>query len=740
MTIQGMSQGLAFSNMSYYLPNEIPAITPCDTPPLLANNFQGVYNTAFDMGTANGAGIIVFEVGYPRNDSTTTQSIMYGLGDKVEWKYAGNRNSEYSFAQMGEAQPTGANGHYVDDTGASKFRLMGRGYGRGVVSTGFNPDGIIGTGVTLNGTNTNAKGTNKNLYGNKATPLSPYVGSRLLPRPVNGATQWTQPYLVDPAVALSTSSGAFTTQAYDVCDTEHSTGGSQSGNCMQGKKVVYPATKAVANSLANPNSTGLNGSEVMTFGTTAQNNASSLANVLQHGQFCSYVQTGNFGHSQSTVTGVLAYDWVNGIPIGSYNLRSIPAGSTTEADLVKQFVGPYTGHDEAEIANPFNDISYPGSSGVTIDYGRYAMRQGMMVVPVGGGGVVRVRLEAPFAGTFAEVKIFCPITLPKWGGANNLAGCAEYYADAPLHASLQIQGGTTTSSAASTNSTTLLVTQDIAPPATISVNHLVTGTGIPHGTIVSAVSGTTLTLSLAASVASGATITFHKSKIRSILDSYNAYKLLHDPGGVIDPTNTTETSAFFDQMSKVVRIKPYNTHTDALNHDFTTQNSKVTPKKFTAYHVPSQNAKYRGQGYPNFKALGGGLGEESAGGDPKSNHGHHVLSNHGSRPLAWNTLNSTDLLAHHGVVNEADWVFTRDNGARRSRLPARGILDITKYADNDWDTVGGWYAMKIGSNQYAVQVGSLDYSRGELTVDVIPATTGTSGTVPRSGVARTVTT
>ena len=79
MTIQGMSQGLAFSNMSYYLPNEIPAITPCDTPPLLANNFQGVYNTAFDMGTANGAGIIVFEVGYPRNDSTTTQSIMYGL-------------------------------------------------------------------------------------------------------------------------------------------------------------------------------------------------------------------------------------------------------------------------------------------------------------------------------------------------------------------------------------------------------------------------------------------------------------------------------------------------------------------------------------------------------------------------------------------------------------------------------------------------------------------------------------
>ena len=747
MTIQGMSQGLAFSNMSYYLPNEIPAITPCDTPPLLADGNQGVYNTSFDMGTASGAAIIVFEVGGQKNNKPHEQPLMYALGDKFQWKYRGNYSSEYSFAQMGESQPSTALGHvdhgnYVDDTGASKFRLMGRGYARGVVSTGFNPDGIIGTGVTLNGTNTNTKGTNKNLYGNKAVPLDPYNGSRLLPRPGSGATTWTQPYLVNPAVALSTSGGAFTTQAYDVCDTEHSTGGSTSGNGMQSNSTVYPATKAVVNSLGS-NPSGMDGSFVITFGTTSQHNPGLATNLLQHGQFCSYVQPGNFAHSKpppaGAITGVLTYDWVNGIPTGSFGAaRAIPPASTTETDLVKQFVGPYTGHDEPEIPNPFANNSYPGSSGITLDYGRYATRQGMMVVPVINGSIVRCRLEAPFAGTYADQKIFCPIELPKWGGANNLAGCAQYYADVDLHASLQIQSGTTTSSAASTNSTTLLVTQDIAAPATISVNHLVTGTGIPHGTIVSAVSGTTLTLSLAASVASGATITFHKSKIRSILDSYNTSQTnLGLP--VVDPTNTTETSAFFNQMSKVLRIKPYNTYTDALNHDFTTQNSKVVPKKFTAYHVPSQNAKYRGQGYAGFKA-GGNIGANSAGGGPESNHGEHVLGAHGSRSLAWDTLNSTDALAHHGVVNEADWVFTRFNGARRSRLPARGILDITKYADNDWDTVGGWYAMKIAGNQYAVQVGSLDYSRGEITVDVIPATSGTSGTVPRDGVARIVTT
>ena len=752
MTIQGMSQGLAFSNMSYYLPNEIPAITPCDTPPLLANNKQGVYNTAFDMGTASGAAIIVFEVGGQQNPDPTVTPIVFSLGDKLQWKYRGNYSSEYSFAQMGESQPTLANGRYVEDynTGAnnSKFRLMGRGYGRGVITSGFHTNGYP-LNSTNSGTNPALKSSGQTYYGNKAVPLDPYNGSRLLPRPGSGATQWRQPYLVDPNVASSTGGNAFViSQQYPVCDTEHSTGGSQSGNGMQSNNTVYPATKAVSNSLGT-NSLGMDGGVVITFGTTSQHNPGLATNLLQHGQFCSYVQPGNFSHSKpppaGAITGVLTYDWVNGVPTGSYNTRTVPPTIPTpqETDLVKQFLGPYTGHDEPEIPNPFADNSYPGSSGITLDYGRYATRQGMMVVPVINGSIVRCRLEAPFAGTYADQKIFCPIELPKWGGANNLAGCAQYYADADLHASVQIQGGTTTCQTASTNSTTLLLAQDIASPATISVNHLITGTGIPHGTFVTNVQAVSnghidVTLTLAASVASGATITFHKSKIRSTLDSYNTSQTnLGLP--VVDPTNTTETSAFFDKMSKVLRIKPYNTHTDALNHNFTSQNSKVVPKKFTAYHVPSQNAKYRGQGYAGFKA-GGVIGANAAGGGPESNHGEHVLGAHGSRSLAWDTLNSTDALAHHGVVNEADWVFTRSNGARRSRLPARGVLDITKYANNNWNTVGGWYAMKIGSNQYAVQVGSLDYSRGEITVDVIPATSGTSGTVPRDGVARIVTT
>lgn len=944
MTIQGMSQGLAFSNMSYYMHDEIPAITACDTPPLIADGAQAVYNTAFDMGTASGAGIIVFEVGYPRNDSPTTQPIMYALGDKLEWHYQGNRSSEYSFAQVGESQPTSTDpnlaGHYVDDTGASKFRLMGRGYARGIVGTGFNPDGTPVS--TRNGINTNDKGTNKNLYGNKATPLNPYVGSKLLPR-TNPVTTWTQPYLVDPAVALSTSAGAFTTQAYQVCDIEFSTGGQTANNGMQSDNTVYPGTKAVACNPAiipSPNSFGMAGTSVMTFGTQSQHNGypGLSTNLSQHGSFVSYVQGGNFAYSLVT-DGMLTYDWTNGIPLGTYGTaRAIPTGSINNANLVKQFAGPYTGHDEPEIANPFSNVEYAGSSAVTIDYGRYAMRQGMMVVPVGNGGIVRCRLEAPFAGTFAEQKIFCPITLPQWGGATGKMGYSEKYTNGALQPFLHIVNGASQSASdhIAVNGNSATTTLSMATNnfnKNIKVNHLITGAGIAHGTIVTAVldqvdnfgsslvggtgysvgtnittnqstqtngtgltlditaisanvttfnvtnagnnyntlgagtgvqgtstgsgvgftcsffvnfggasisnvvmtsggsghvvgnvlqiqetsntgAGNTaevtvtaigaqgvitavsinahgtgydvgdvliigpggfqpfaggtvtvshvyyeLTLSIAATIANSATINFHRSKLRESFDTYNELKLNLGqspetfPGSGIyldyyDINNTSSSNApaangqrgtghFFNLFSSVAKIKPYATAALALAHwgGGATAKSQTA----TAYHVPSQNAKYRGQGYPNFKA-GGVIGANAAGGGPESNHGHHVLSNHGTRPLAWNTLNATDALAHHGIVNEADWVFTRSNGAARSRLPARGIIDMTKYADNDWDTVGGWYAMKIGSNSYAVQVGSLDYSRGEITVDVIPATAGTSGTVPRNGVARTVTT
>ena len=851
MTIQGMSQGLAFSNMSYYMNEEIPAITACDTPPLIADNAQAVYNTSFDMGTASGAAIIVFEIGHARNDDPTEQPIMYALGDKLEWKYAGNYSSEYSFAQVGESQATTSNGNYVDDFGPSQFRLMGRGYARGLVGTGFNPQGTPMTTRSNPTVDSNAKGTNKDLYGNKATPLNPYVGSKLLPR-TSPVTTWTQPYLVDPAVALSTAAGAFTTQAYQVCDTEYSTGGQTMTNGMQSDLTVYPATKAAANSISTPNSFGLDGTEVMIFGGVAQHKgsiATGTSNVSQHGSFVSYVQGGNFAYSKVT-DGILTYDWVNGIPIGSYNIRAVPPSLPINANVVKQFAGPYTGHDEPEIANPFNEVEYAGSSAITLDYGRYAMRQGMMVVPIGGGGMVRCRLEAPLAGTFAEQKIFCPITLPKWGGDSGKMGYAETYTNAALHTALHIGNGAsqaasdhTTTNGSGATTTLSMATNNFNKD--IKVNHLVTGTGIAHGTIVTAVldqadqlgnlvggigysnatgvitsptpSGGTgltvditttagaitgitintpgsgysvgdvltigptiglppwsggeatitsiyyeLTLSIAATISDTATINFHRSKIRESFDTYNELKLnsgqspefplgsgtfvdyydINNTSSSNTPSSTGQrgTGHFFSLFSGVAKIKPYATSASALSHNFNNPTSGVfkSAANKTAYHVPSQNAKYRGQGYPNFKA-GGVIGVNAAGGGPESNHGHHVLSGHATKPLAWNTLNSTDALAHHGVVNEADWVFTRNNGAIRSRLPARGIIDMTKYTDNDWDTVGGWYAMQIGTDTYAVQVGSLDYSRGEITVDVIPATTGTSGTVPRNGVARTVT-
>ena len=688
MSIQGMSQGLSFSNMSYYISEEVPNIAICTTPPLNAENTQGIYNTTFDMGTASGAAIITFEIGDGYRDQPTTAPIVGGLGDRLSWEYAGTYNSEYSCCQMGEPQP-GVN--YVNDpTATTRYRLMGRGYARGFLSSGYNH----------NGTGSKTYNTNYSLYGNGSVPLSPVTGSKLIASPGT----WTQPYLLDPA-------GGFRTQSYNIPSESDSTDGSGMGN-----GGIYPATRNGYISSASP--------------TTPQHGVG--LQQIEHGSFVSY--EGTSPYTMTASTGLPTYDYMN--PSGTYVKRNLGSGALT--DDVLDYCGPYTGHDEVEGLDKFNSKAYPGSSGVTLDNGRFATRQAMMVVPIAGGGLVRCRLEAPFKGTWAAVKIFCPITLPKWGGANNKAGIASVYSDADLHTALQITG--TTGVLASQTSSGSTAVELTASNADIKVNQLVTGTNVAAGTIVQAVSGVNVTLSIAASgdVTSGSTLTFHKSEIRRLFDNENNRLTNNNlnPQYAMDPTDTTDTSDFFTKFASVVKWKPYSTSTQALAHDFADPaNTPHFPNAAnkTFYHVPSQNSIYREQGYAGFKA-GGSIGENSAGGGPESNHGEHVLGAHGSRPLAWNTLNSTDELAHHGVVNEGDWVFTKSNGARASRLRARGILDMTVYADNDYDTVGGWYAMKIGSNQYAVQVGSLDYSRGEVTVDVV------SGTVPRNGVVRTVTT
>lgn len=646
MSIQGMSQGLSFSNMSYYISERIPGIIPCTTPPLYAQSTAGSYNTTFDMGSASGCAIIVSEVGITRVDQTTTAPADQPIGDKTRWEYKNTYGSEYSACQMGTPLVSVSNNQYRPPT--DLYTMKGMGYMRGFIGAPYKDSG-------------------GNLVNDK-TPVSTVVGTKL--------TASSEP----------------------------------------------TATEAT-------NGTGMaNGARYL-----AMNNSNSA----------------NFGNPPTGQTGpLLAYGMFSGNNVYTgadvYNYNNI----TSNYDLsttVKDFGGPYTGHLETEINDPNVNKAYPGSSAVTLNDDLYSTRQAMMVVPIANGGVVNVRSEQFVEGTWASVKIFCPIALPKWGLANNTVGIQEVYSDADMDAALLMNGGTSIVNGATTNSTsvTLTIGQINSGGDVPTVGQLVTGTGIPQGTVVSAISGTTLTLSQAASIPNGTTITYTIHPLRKIFQNYaNQNNVSLDPDPALN--SQTDRFAFFATLGGVIKWRPYATSADALAHNFSNPGGgsfKGASNK-TAYHVPSQNSIYRSQGYSQWTS--------PSGGSPVANHGSHVLGNHASTPLKGNTLDANGATANaeyfHGIPNVHDWVFSRSNGSRRSRLPSRGILDRTRYANNNSSTLGGWYAMKItgyfdGANPtvqstavFAVQVGSLDHTRGDADIDV----DSVANQVPRDGVIRTI--
>ena len=640
MSIQGMSQGLSFSNMSYYISERIPGIVPCTTPPLYAQSNAGAYNTSFDMGGAgsNGCAIVVMEVGDTKVSNTTGTSVAIPIGDKIRWEYKGAYGSEYSCCQMGTPRTSASNDEYRPPT--NDTTMVGMGYARGFVGAPYKD----GSGNIVNA----------------QTPIDTNVGTKL--------TTTSNPTAADAADGT-----AFTNNAeYRAMDNNNNT---------------------------------------------------------------------NFGNPPTGQTGpLLAYGMFSGDGVYTgapvYNFDNTTSQYVLSAN--KDFAGPYTGHNETEINDTNINKAYPGSSAVTLSDQDYATRQAMMVIPIANGGLVNIRSEQFIKGTWASLKIFCPITLPMWGLATKAMGVKEMYTDSDLDDALLMSGGTSVVNGATTNSTsvTLTVAQINSGGDTPTVGQLVTGTGIAQGTVVSAASGTTLTLSAAASIANGVTLTYHIHPLRKKFQNYanqNNVSLNPDPA-----LNTqAERYSFFSLLGGVVKFNPYPTATDALAHNFNTGSLRKT-----AYHVPSQNSIYRAQGYSEWKAPGGG--------SPVANHGTHILGNHASAALKYNTLVSGGAAsngeAFHGVPNAHDWVFSRSNGSFRSRLPARGVLDRTRHANNQSGTVGGWYAMRItgyfdagnptvsSTKIYAVQVGSLDYARGAADIDV----DSVANQVPRAGVIRTI--
>ena len=139
MSIQGMSQGLSFSNMSYYISERIPGIVPCTTPPLYAQSNAGAYNTTFDMGSASGCAIIVAEVGITRVDQTTTAPADTPIGDKTRWEYKGVYGSEYSACHMGTPLVSTTNNQYRPPT--DLHIMKGMGYMRGFIGAPYKDSG-----------------------------------------------------------------------------------------------------------------------------------------------------------------------------------------------------------------------------------------------------------------------------------------------------------------------------------------------------------------------------------------------------------------------------------------------------------------------------------------------------------------------------------------------------------------------------------------------------------------------
>lgn len=647
MSIQGMSQGLSFSNMSYYISERIPGIVPCTTPPLYAQSNAGAYNTTFNMGGtgSNGCAIVVMEVGDTKVTDTSDTPVSLPIGDKIRWEYKGAYGSEYSCCQMGTPRVSTGNDHYIAPTNYTT--MVGMGYARGFLGAPYKD----GSGNIVNA----------------QTPISTVSGTKL--------TASTEP-----------------------------TAATAAGGMSNGGR--YLAMDNVNNS-------------------------------------------GNFGNPPTGQTGpLLAYGMFSGdntyAGASIYNFDNTTSQYVLSAD--KDFAGPYTGHLETEINDTNINKAYPGSSAVTLNDEPFSTRQAMMVIPIANGGLVNIRSEQFIKGTWASLKIFCPITLPMWGLATKAMGVKEMYTDSDLEAALLMSGGTSIVNGGTTNSTsvTLTVAQINSGGDPPTVGQLVTDSSgnIPQGTVVSAVSGTTLTLSAAASITNGDTLTYHIHPLRRKWQNYanqNNVTLNPNPhGDLINPVTQTDRYNFFSLFGGIVKFNPYPTAADALAHNFNTGSLRKT-----AYHVPSQNSIYRSQGYSEWK--------DSSGGSPVANHGTHILGNHASAALKYNTLVSglsggSNSEAFHGIPNAHDWVFSRSNGSFRSRLPARGVLDRTRHANNQSGTVGGWYAMRItgyfdaanptvsSTKIYAVQVGSLDHTRGAADIDV----DSVANQVPRAGVIRTI--
>lgn len=649
MSIQGMSQGLSFSNMSYYISERIPGIVPCTTPPLYAQSNAGAYNTSFDMGGAgsNGCAIVIMEVGDTKVSNTDATPVSIPIGDKIRWEYKGAYGSEYSCCQMGTPRVSVSNDEYRPPLNSTT--MVGMGYARGFLGAPYKD----GSGNIVQ----------------DDTPISTVSGTKL--------TAFTEP-------TAATAAG---------------------GNLGNGARYL-----AMDNSNSN------------FFGNPPTGQTGPL---LAHGMFS----------GDNTYAGGFVYNYDN-------------ATSQYVVSADKDFAGPYTGHLETEINDTNISKAYPGSSAVTLNPFDFSTRQAMMVIPISNGGLVNIRSEQFIKTTWASLKIFCPIDLPKWGLANNMMGIQETYPDADLENALLMSGGTSIVNGATTNSTsvTLTIAQINSGGDTPTVGQLVTDSSgnIPQGTVVSAVSGTTLTLSAAASITNGDTLTYHIHPLRKKFQNYaNQNNVSLNP----DPALNTQAERynFFSLLGGVVKYNPYPTAAAALTHNFNAPGNTVNypkAKNKTAYHVPSQNSIYRAQGYSQWKS--------PSGGSPVSNHGTHVLGNHPNTPLKGNTLTSggttADAEYFHGVPNVHDWVFSRSNGSFRSRLPARGVLDRTRHANNQSGTVGGWYAMKItgyfdagnptvsSTEVFAVQVGSLDHARGAADIDV----DSVANQVPRDGVIRTI--
>jgi hypothetical protein len=146
------------------------------------------------------------------------------------------------------------------------------------------------------------------------------------------------------------------------------------------------------------------------FGPTSNLNVTTASPASNNEyQMLDSTQATAAGRTHGEFKDLAQYDWDG----SSFVLQIMPL----------QFVGPYTGHSQAEIADQWGN-TYVGSSAVTLhDHNdQFSSRQAMMVVPVINGGVINIKIEAPLVGTWHRHTCFCPIELPKWGNGDDRAG------------------------------------------------------------------------------------------------------------------------------------------------------------------------------------------------------------------------------------------------------------------------------------------------------------------------------